>query len=63
MGFGSLIGFPIEKVPGKLPYFVFKNLDVETMEIKLPNGGIIQITPKKNQRSTGNTDGEQIILC
>ncbi|PWA59441.1 hypothetical protein CTI12_AA391610 [Artemisia annua] len=53
MGFGSLIGFPIEKVPAKLPYFILKNLDVETMEVKLPNGGVIKITPKKIREALG----------
>ncbi|PWA99486.1 hypothetical protein CTI12_AA002730 [Artemisia annua] len=53
MGFGSLIGFPIEKILTKLPYFLLKNLDVKTMEVKLPNGGVIKITPKRIREALG----------
>ncbi|GJV46379.1 hypothetical protein Tco_1430915 [Tanacetum coccineum] len=37
-GFASMLDFPFQKIPGKLPYFVLKNLDTEIMEVALPNG-------------------------
>ena len=53
MGFGTLIGFPYIKFPAKLPYFILKHLDVNTMEVKLPNGGVIEITPSKIREVLG----------
>ncbi|PWA57786.1 hypothetical protein CTI12_AA406480 [Artemisia annua] len=53
MGFGSLLGFPFDKIPTKLPYFVLKNLNVETMKVNLPNGGVIKITPRKIREVLG----------
>jgi len=53
MGFGSLLGFPYNMIPTKLPYFILKNLNVDTMEVKLPNGGVIKITPRKIREVLG----------
>jgi hypothetical protein len=53
MGFGTLLGFPYIKFPAKLPYFILKHLDVNTMEVKLPNGGVIEITPSKIREVLG----------
>ncbi|PWA56439.1 hypothetical protein CTI12_AA402300 [Artemisia annua] len=53
MGFGTLLGFPYIKFPAKLPYFILKHLDVNTMEVKLPNGGFIEITPSKIREALG----------
>ncbi|PWA71565.1 hypothetical protein CTI12_AA279010 [Artemisia annua] len=53
MGFGTLIGFPYNKIPTKLPYFILKILNVETMEVNLPNGGVIKITPRKIREVLG----------
>ncbi|PWA40550.1 hypothetical protein CTI12_AA561830 [Artemisia annua] len=53
MGFGSLLGFLFDKIPTKLPYFILKNLNVETMEVNLPNGGVIKITPRKIREVLG----------
>ncbi|GJT83305.1 hypothetical protein Tco_1057647 [Tanacetum coccineum] len=36
MGFGTLLDFPFEKIPGKLPYFVVKNLDTKKNESDVP---------------------------
>ncbi|GKB97834.1 hypothetical protein Tco_0983971 [Tanacetum coccineum] len=47
MGFASMLDFPFQKIPGKLPYFVLKNLNTEKMEVSLPTGSKIKITPKK----------------
>ncbi|GKA58183.1 hypothetical protein Tco_0757371 [Tanacetum coccineum] len=47
MGFASMLDFPFQKIPGKLPYFVLKNLNTEKMEVSLPSGSKIKITPKK----------------
>ena len=53
MGFGTLLGFPYIKFPTKLPYFILKHLDVNTMKVKLPNGGVIEITPSKIREVLG----------
>ncbi|GKC22565.1 hypothetical protein Tco_1024715 [Tanacetum coccineum] len=37
MGFGCMLDFPFQKIPGKLTYFVLKDLDTEKMEVKLPD--------------------------
>ncbi|GJV41591.1 hypothetical protein Tco_1420031 [Tanacetum coccineum] len=47
MGFGTLLDFPFEKIPGKLPYFVVKNLDTKKMKVTFPSGSELKITPKK----------------
>ncbi|PWA44145.1 hypothetical protein CTI12_AA527290 [Artemisia annua] len=47
LGFGTLLGFPYIEFPSKLPYFILKHLDDDTMQVKLPNGGVIEITPSK----------------
>ncbi|GJR83169.1 hypothetical protein Tco_0153954 [Tanacetum coccineum] len=47
MGFGTLLDFPFEKIPRKLPYFVVKNLDTKTMKVTFPSGSKLKITPKK----------------
>ena len=47
MGFGTLLDFPFEKIPGKLPYFVLKNLNTKTMKVTFPNDSTLKITPKK----------------
>ncbi|PWA63073.1 hypothetical protein CTI12_AA194880 [Artemisia annua] len=53
MGFGTLLGFPYNKFPSKLPYFILKHLDVDKMELKLPNGRVIEITPSKIREVLG----------
>ncbi|PWA90684.1 hypothetical protein CTI12_AA097880 [Artemisia annua] len=53
MGFGSLLDFPFDKIPTKLPYFILKNLNVDKMEVKLPNGGVLKITPRKIREVLG----------
>ncbi|PWA93198.1 hypothetical protein CTI12_AA073610 [Artemisia annua] len=53
MGFGSFLDFPFDKIPTKLPYFILKNLNEKTMEVNLPNGGVIKITPKKIREVLG----------
>ena len=40
MGFGSLIGFNIDKLPGKLVYHVVNNFDISQMVIKNRKGDI-----------------------
>ncbi|GKC18223.1 hypothetical protein Tco_1015005 [Tanacetum coccineum] len=47
MGFGTLLDFPFEKILGKLPYFVVKNLDTKKMKVTFPSGSELKITPKK----------------
>ncbi|GKC69693.1 hypothetical protein Tco_1115576 [Tanacetum coccineum] len=47
MGFGTFLDFPFKKIPGKLPYFVVKNLDTKTMKMTFPSGSKLKITPKK----------------
>nr|GEZ97796.1 200 kDa antigen p200 [Tanacetum cinerariifolium] len=46
MGFASMLDFPFQKIPDKLPYFVLKNLNTEKIEVSLPSGSKIKITPK-----------------
>lgn len=53
MGFGSLLGFPYNKFPAKIPYFLLKNLDEDKMQINLPKGGVIKITPRKIREVLG----------
>ncbi|PWA93893.1 hypothetical protein CTI12_AA065470 [Artemisia annua] len=53
MGFGSLLDFPFDKIPTKLPYFILKILNVDKMEVKLPNGGVLKITPRKIREVLG----------
>ncbi|PWA42714.1 hypothetical protein CTI12_AA542010 [Artemisia annua] len=53
MGFGTLLGFPYIEFPSKLPYFILKHLDDDTMQVKLPNGGVIEITPSKIREVLG----------
>ncbi|GJR02404.1 hypothetical protein Tco_0525388 [Tanacetum coccineum] len=47
MRFGTFLDFLFEKIPGKLPYFVVKNLDTKTMKVTFPSGSKLKITPKK----------------
>ncbi|PWA49371.1 hypothetical protein CTI12_AA484600 [Artemisia annua] len=58
MGFGSLLDFPFNKIPTKLSYFVLKNLNVEKMEVNLPNGGVLKITPRKIREVLGIPMGQ-----
>ncbi|PWA48407.1 hypothetical protein CTI12_AA486560 [Artemisia annua] len=53
MGFGTLLGFPYIEFPSKLQYFILKHLDDDTMQVKLPNGGVIEITPSKIREVLG----------
>nr|GEZ34318.1 200 kDa antigen p200 [Tanacetum cinerariifolium] len=46
-GFASMLDFLFQKIRDKLPYFVLKNFDTEKMEVSLPTGSKIKITPKK----------------
>nr|GEV37020.1 hypothetical protein [Tanacetum cinerariifolium] len=36
IGFASMLDYPFQKIPDKLPYFVLKNLNTEKMEVSLP---------------------------
>ncbi|GKD10797.1 hypothetical protein Tco_1190482 [Tanacetum coccineum] len=48
------------RIPGKLPYFVLKNLNTEKMEVSLPTGSKIKITPKQIWEVLGIPMGKKL---
>nr|GFB58910.1 hypothetical protein [Tanacetum cinerariifolium] len=58
IGFGTLLDFPFEKIPEKLPCFIVKILD-KKMKVTFPSESKIKITPKKIRKVLGIPMGKK----